>query len=137
MRKHLAAMAVVLATAALCATPANACPYCGVDQGWCVGWNQPTEFSWCIQAYNPDGSPRCWVSLGGCNETWLDVERLAPDGSLREIFAPVPEYRIVSSDGAEPDAVYRVAGCQSIVVSRAYAAAEASRRREASAVILI
>lgn len=137
MREILKAGIMVLAAASLAVSPANACPYCGPDLGWCVGWDVSTDITRCSQEYNPDGSPRCLVAMGSCNETWLDIERLAPDGSLRAVFASVPEYRIVGDDGMHPLAVFQVAGCQSIVVSRTYEARGAVARRERTAVILI
>lgn len=136
MRLMLAAGLMVLAAARVGAEQVNACPYCAPDHGWCVGWDSPTDIVWCIQLYNPDGSPMCQVSMGYCGD-WLNIERLAPDGSLRAFFGSVPEHRVVGGDGMHPVAVYEVAGCQSFVVSRTYEPKEALTRRERTAVILI
>ena len=138
MRKILAVgIMVLLAAAGVGAMPAYACPYCGPSTGWCVGWDVPTDITYCIQNIDPYGNPYCNVTMGACNETWLDIERLAPDGSLRAIFASIPEYRVVGSDAMHPVAVYEVAGCQSFVVSRSYEAGAALTRRERTAVIFI
>jgi len=137
MRKILAAGITLLAAAAAGASPAYACPDCNPEFGWCVSAGGSSNVTYCIQEYNPGGSPRCIVWMGQCNETWLDIQRLAPDGSLRAVFASVPEYRVVGGDGMHPVAVYEVAGCQSFVISRSYEAGEALTRREHTAVIFI
>lgn len=139
MRKILMAGLVIAAVVSVAPRAATACPNCVDGIGWCVGQTQNTNVTWCLQGYNPDLSPYCTVSVGLCqwNESLLDVERLAPDGSLRAIFAATPEFQVVGSDPMHPVAVYEVAGCRSYVVSREYEPIEALARRERTADIVI
>lgn len=131
MRKCMIAVLVAFVAVAGIAKPGEACPHCptGVN---CVGWPGPGPYSNCIQY-----DEFCVLIGGGCpDEFALVVPQLTPDGSVDA--ALVSDFLTVTLKNEGNGAVnYTVAGCQSYVVSRSYAAGEAQARRERASLILI